>query len=141
MTFAMVVTPQLAKLSPSARQEFVAKVLPRFVKYGLIFAGITLLFGIALSYFLFDALFNPVRAEGIYIGIGAALGLSAIFIGGFVVRPTVMKMSKLAMGAIENPGPPNPELGALQKRLSKAAPAVLVLLVLTLVFMVGAAWT
>ncbi len=141
LAFGIALGPQLVKLSPSARLEFVAHVLPRFTRYVITFAGLTLFFGVVLSYFLFDALFNPIRAEGTYIGIGAALGLTAILLGIFVLVPTAKKLAELAKGALVNPGPPKPELGALQKRLSRTALTGLVLLILTLVFMVGAAWT
>ncbi len=141
LTFGMVVSPGVRKLSPSARLEFVAKILPKFARFGVIFAGLTLLFGVFLAYFLFDALFNPLIAEGTYIGIGAALALIAFLIALLMVEPTVKKVSKLAEGALKNPGPPPPELGSMMSRLRVAARVVLGLLVLTLIFMIGAAWT
>ena len=141
MAFGMVVGPNVAKLSPTARLEFFSKVAPKFLRYAVILAGTTLLFGVALTIDLYGHLFNPLSNSGIYIMIGAALALITFLIGLLIVEPAAHRIAKMCESLLQNPGPPPPEFAPLQKRFQNLAAVGMILLILVLVFMIAAAWT
>lgn len=141
MTFGMVIGPSLAKMTGPARMDFFIKVGPRFTRFAITFAGMTMIFGVLLAYELAPSLYAPLSYRGVYIGIGAVLALIAFLDGLLEVRPTVLKIGRIGQSLQENPGPPPPELEHLSKRLRIGATTGLVLLVLVLVLMIGSAWT
>lgn len=141
MAFGMVIGPGLTRMSPPARLEFFAKVAPRFLRYGISFAGVTLVFGAALAYGEYDFLFSPMRIEGIYVMVGALLALANFFLSVLSVEPTVHKITAICESLLQSPGPPPPQFEPLQRRFRTLASAGIVLLILVLVFMIAAAWT
>lgn len=82
-----------------------------------------------------------MTTEGSYIAIGALLGLAAVLDGALVVRPTANKIAKVCSNLLQSPGTTSEDLPGLVKRLGATATVGMVLLILTLVFMVGATWT
>jgi len=142
MIFAIVIGPSVAKMSPQARTEFFAKVVPKYLSYVRAFAGITLLFGVAMVAVLADgdySIFSPNTTFGLLITAGAVLALITFALAIAVVIPTAKKMSVISQAMLEKTGSPPAELPVLGKRLKMASTVALILLVVVTIAMVGAA--
>lgn len=142
MVFAMVVAPALATVSPQTRLEFFEKVVPRYVRYVVVFSLATLLFGVATVLVIVNGDYSMMSMStsfGLYVSTGALLALVAAALGLGVVSPTALKMSRLAKSLVANPGPPPPEFMALGKRLRLASTSAMLVLVLVVLLMVAAA--
>ncbi len=76
---------------------------------------------------------------GLAFTIGGLAGLAAFFIGFFVSRPAVARMTAIGQQAQAAGGPPSPtqmaEIEALQKTVGQAALRIALLLVITLIGM------
>jgi hypothetical protein len=131
--FASVVAPGLRSLSPTARLEFLSKVVPRAIRFFIGSSTATIVFGLAL-------LFSFPGAYSTTIAAGLALGLIAYLDAILVTLPSLRKADHLAnqMLASGQAGPPSPELAKVLKRGSLGSATVVVLLVITLMFMVTA---
>lgn len=86
-------------------------------------AVLTVLAGWALFFIVWGPVFNT--SKGLAFAVGGVLGLIALGIGGGIVGPTSLKVTRLG-GDIARAGkPPSPEqmaeMGALQKRLTTAS--------------------
>lgn len=143
MVFAIVIGPSLAKMSPQARTEFFAKVMPRYTRYIAIFSVLTILMGIAMVGVMADgdySMFSPSSGTfGLLISTGAILAIITIGLAMSLILPTARKMSVIAQSLLQNPGPPPPEFPALAKRLRIGSTLALVLLIVITIAMVGAA--
>jgi len=142
MVFGMLVGPLLPGFSPSTRAELVMKLFPRFVRYIQVFAGTTVVFGVAAALAFTNgnmALFAPTSNFGLFISVGALLALVALVVGLAVVVPATNKVIRLTGELAKNPGPPSPELQKASNRTRMGGGFVLVLLIIVLVCMVAAA--
>jgi len=131
--FVSVVRPGLRSLSPTARLEFLSKILPGATRFFIGSSTATIVFGLAL-------LFSFPGAFSTTITVGLTLGLIAYLDAILVSIPSLRKADHLAkeMLASGQAGPPSPELAKVLKRGGIGATTVVVLLVITLIFMVTA---
>jgi hypothetical protein len=141
MFLISVLGPGVRTFTPQASLEFLTKVGPGQLRFFLGAATATIVFGLAL---VFDAFGSDASAWPSSIDVGMVLGLLAYLIAAFVAAPAFRNADKVAHEITSSQGPPPLELtaklGAYLKRGSMAATAVGVVLFLTLIFMVGAAF-
>jgi len=142
MVFGMIVAPGLAKLTPQSRAEFVLNVFPRYVRYTVVFAIITLAFGVGSLIVFTNGNFSMLALTssfGMYIPAGALLALIAFAIGISVAIPAANKVVRITKSIAGNAGPPPPELLAASKRMRVGTTATMVILVLVTILMVAGA--
>jgi uncharacterized membrane protein len=140
MVFGIIIGPSLAKLSPQARGEFMAKVMPRYLRYFEIFSGMTILFGIVAEDVLLNGDFSSVSFStsfGLYITTGAILALVVFAVSFSVIIPMTRKIIRIAESMMKTPGPPPPELAVLLKRQRVVTTVSLVLMIVVTVLMVA----
>ena len=140
--FTTVVGPVLPRLSPPARSELILKMFHRQATYIEIFSGLTVVFGVGLALARSDgdlSIFLPTSSWGLRITAGATIALIAFVIAFAIVIPGVKNLIKMVEQMQQNPQQPPPaEFFGVQKRIRYGAMAVLILLIIVLVFMVGA---
>jgi len=115
-----VVGPGLQTLSPSSRLEFIARVIPKVLRFVIYSAVGTMGFGVLLyAYSLTDSSFSPSWA--LYTGVGLALIVAAIAFS--ITIPSFRRMSKIAQSIVsgETQGPPPPEMQVLARRAGMGA--------------------
>ena len=143
LTFRLVLTPLMPKLSGSTRGELVVKLFPKFLTTVVSFAGMTGAFGILLAFTLSseDPNLYPLSGMwGLRIMIGASVALIVFLLGFLVSLPAVKKMAgMLTEMQAKNQQQPPPEFPKLQKRVAMLANIGLILLVIVLMLMVSAA--
>ncbi len=142
MVFGMIVAPGLARLSPQSRADFVLNIVPKYVRYTVAFALVTLVFGIGSVIAFANGNFSVMSmstAFGMYISAGAVLALVAFGIGVGVAIPAANKLVKITKSMAGNAGPPPPELMAASKRMRIGSTVSMVILVLVTIFMVAGA--
>jgi len=142
MVFGMVVGPGLAKLSPQSRADFVLNIVPKYVRYIVAFAVVTLVFGIGSVIAFANGNYSVMSmstAFGMYISVGALLALVAFGIGIGVAIPAANKLVKITKSMAGNAGPPPPELMAASKRMRIGSTVSMVILVFVTIFMVAGA--
>ena len=143
LTFRLVLTPLMPKLSAPTRGELVVKLFPKFVVTVISFAGMTVVFGILLTFTFIST--DPIQYSlsnswGMKVVFGASLALVVFLLGLFVTLPTVKKLGGiLTEMQAKNQQQPPPEFAGLQKRVAMVANVGLILLAITLIFMVSAA--
>jgi hypothetical protein len=137
--FISSVAPGLRSLSPGARIEFSAKVGPRLIRFFVISATLTIVFGLSL---LFEAFGGNTAAWPQSIEIGFSFGFLAYLVALVVTVPASRRLDKISQGLLNNPnaGPPPPEFAKNFKTLGRAAVLVAILLLLATIFMVGTAF-
>jgi uncharacterized membrane protein len=142
MVFVMVVAPGLAKLTPTSRADFAMNVVPKYVRYSLIFAIVTIIFGIG-SLIVFANGHSSVIAMstpfGRYISAGAILAVVAFGLGIGVTIPSANKIVKITKSMVGNADPAPPELLAASKRMRLGSTMAMAVLVLVTIFMVAGA--
>jgi len=139
LVFRLILTPLMPKFSAPTRGELVVKLFPNFVNALAIFATSTGAFG--LLHLLVSSIEEPPHFSLILppITIGATLAVIVYLVLLFVVRPSIMRMSRiLSEMQAKNQQQPPPELPKLQKRVATLANVGLILLIGVLVFMVYA---
>lgn len=143
ITFIVSLQPSLTKFSPQANGEFIVKALPRLVHSIQVFSVLTLIFGPLLAFTMNDGepnVFNFVSPWSVFITIGAAFGITMLLMVFFFLTPTANRLVRAVSNMQKNPQqPPLAELKKLRTRMAIGTPLGLVLLLLTEVFMVGAA--
>jgi len=142
MIFGFVVGPTMTRLSEEARLEFIAKVLPRYVRFGAGAAGSTILFGLIFTFALASgdsSMLSPSNPFGLQLTIGALFGFGAFLVVVLLVAPATRKATRIAQGTIEGKRGISSEMIQTMKRLRMGAMVVLVLLLLAFTFMVGTA--
>jgi uncharacterized membrane protein len=142
MIFAIVIGPSVGTMSPAARTEFFANVVPKYLRYVEVFSILTILFGVATAVVFADgdySMFSSSSTFGLLLSAGAILGLVAIGLAMAVVVPTARRISKISQGMLQKPGPPPAELLGLAKRLKVSSTSALAILVLVTMLMVAAA--
>jgi uncharacterized membrane protein len=139
LVFRLIVTPLMPKFSAPTRGELVVKLFPNFVNALTIFATSTGVFG--LLHLLASSIEEPSHFSLIVpsIVIGATIAVILYVVLLLVVRPSIMRMSRiLTEMQAKNQQQPPPELPRLQKRVATLANVGLILLIVILVFMVYA---
>ncbi len=143
LTFIVSISPSLRKFSPQANGEFVLKAMPRLVRSIQVFSVSTLIFGPLLAFTMNDGppnAFDLVSPWSQFITAGAAFGITMLLMVFFFLTPTANRLVRAVSDMQKNPQqPPLAELKLLQKRMAIGTPLSVALLLLTEVFMVGAA--
>ena len=143
MIFGMILSPALPSMNPSARSEFMVKVVPKYMRYISMVIVSTLVFGGALAlYMAYDGTgFSFSGQWGLSIMSGAGLALLVAIIGLGVIIPALRKVVRLTKEMQANPtAPPSPEIGKLMGRVKVWSLVGMIMLFLVVVFMVSAAW-
>ncbi len=142
--FNLGIGPSLAKLSPSAGGEFFVKVTPKIINFFRIVSGLTVLFGFLLLYSFTNGnleLASPSNYWGLKIIGGALFGFIAFLLVQLEVVPTSHKaLKELSQTTLHGSQQPSDRFLRLVKRSSYGAALVFVLLLVTIVFMIGAAF-
>lgn len=142
MLFSMIIGPGLAKLSPESRGDFVLTIVPKYVRYSVTFAVLTLIFGVSSLVVLANGNFSmmaPTTPFGMYISAGVLFALIAFAVGLGVAIPAANQSVKILKTIAVSSGPPPPELKAASDRMRMGSAITMVLLVLVTVMMVAGA--
>jgi len=141
LLFAMVVGPTIGDFTPATSGEVVIKMLPKILRYLMIFVGLTPILGLLIVFSTPGGMsaLAPTTTYGRFISAGAFLSLVTwvVFFG--VSYPTGRKIVAITKEFVKNQTPPPPGLPKLAMRLKISAGIGLVLLVAILVCMVAAA--
>jgi len=141
MLFALVVGPTIGDFSPPTSAEVVVKMLPKYLRFIVIFTLLTPILGlvtiIASSNGDFSV-FAPSTSFGAYMSAGAILSLVSWLVVFAVVYPTGRKIVKITEEFVKNQTPQPPGLPRLAMRLKISSGIGLALLIAILVCMVAA---
>ncbi len=141
--FNLGLGPSLAKLSPSSSGEFFVKVAPRLTTFFRVVSGLTVLFGFLLLYSFTEGnleIASPSNIWGLKVTSGATVGFIAFLLIQLEMAPTFQKALKELQTALQNNQPPRDKFLRLAKRVNVEAALVFVLLIVAIIFMIGAAW-
>lgn len=139
---AFVLGPGLQKVSAPSRLEFMAKVMPKIIRYILGMIAGTLIFGLLLLYFLINGDFSalsPATPFGVAISAGMTVAVITAIVAVTVTVPSFRRVIAIADQILKSgQQPPPPELMKYSKRARMGSIAGVVLLLLVLVLMVSA---
>lgn len=140
IVFAFVVAPALSKLTPSGSGEFTVKVLPSVIRFFQATAGLTVVFGLALLFNMGGpSLLSLSNSYGLNLSLAVTFALAAFIMSEFVGAPALLKVVRMARAALTSPThAPPPEFPKALRMADLTGRATVVLLLITLVFMVGA---
>lgn len=142
MVFGMLIGPTLPALSPTSRNELIVKLVPRYVRYGQVFALITPIFGLSLALYISHGsfrIFTPNNVFSEFIAIGALLSLVGWAITFSVLTPAAGKLVRLTKESMSGEGAPSPELLKASKTMRISSAAGMVVLLAIVACMVYAA--
>ncbi len=139
-----VVGPGLQTVSAPSRLEFMAKVMPKILRYIMMMIASTLVFGLLFLYFFIGGDFSrlaPSTPFGIAISAGMVVAVITALLGVGMVIPSFRKVIAIADQMLKSgQTPPPPELMKYSKRARLGSIAATSLLLLVLVMMVTAAF-
>ncbi len=142
MLTTFVVGPGLHTVSAPARLEFMAKVMPRIIRYIIGMITGTIIFGLLLLYFLIGGDFSvlsPSTTFGAALSAGMTLAIIAVVFAGTVVIPSFRRVIAIAEQVLKSgQTPPPPDLMKFSKRARLGSVTAAVLLMFVLVMMVTA---
>lgn len=140
IVFAFVVAPALARLSPSGSGEFTVKVLPSVIRFFQATAGLTIVFGLALLFNMGgQSLLSPSNTYGLTLSLGVTFALAAFVVSEFLGAPALLKVVRMARAALTSPThTPPPEFPRALRWADLTGRSTVLLLLIALVFMVGA---
>lgn len=139
--FGFLIAPRIGQTSPSTAREFFLKVGPAVLRYFQVIPALTILFGLLLLGNIVGGdwgQLSPSTAWGFDVSLGMLFAIAAFVVGEAGAAPALHRL----IGVFERlgtPGGPGPE--AIPPAVARArllASASLALLVVTMVFMVGA---
>jgi len=140
--FAMVVGPTIGDFTPAASGEVVVKMLPKYLRFIVIFTLATPILGLVTLLASSNgdlSVFSPSTSFGAYMSAAAALSLASWVVAFVVVYPTGRKIVKITEELVKNQAPQPPGLPKLAMRLKISSGVALALLIAILVCMVAAA--
>ncbi len=135
-----VLSPSLQLLTPPARLEFSAKILPKIIRFVQVAAGSTLLFGLLLLYTYYDGNFTFLHTttQGYELSAGILLAVVVTVIAFAVTIPAFKAISRISNSLLQGgQQPPPPELAKYGKRAMVASILSLVILLVVLAMMVS----
>jgi uncharacterized membrane protein len=138
----LIIGPGLQTLTAPSRLEFIAKLIPKIVRYvrGMIVG--TFLFGLLLLYYWVGgdfSMLSPSTGFGAALSAGIGIALIAAVLAFTVVLPSFGKMASIAAEVLKSGGqPPPPEMMKYATRARVSSMVGLVLLLLAVVMMVAA---
>jgi len=142
MLFALVVGPTIGDFTPATSAEVVVKMLPKYLRFIVIFTLLTPILGLVTLLASANgdfSVFSPSTSFGAYISAGAILSLITWLVVFAVVYPTGRKIVKITEEFVKNQTPQPPGLPRLAMRLKISSGIGLALLIAILVCMVAAA--
>ncbi len=139
---AFVLGPGLQKVSAPSRLEFMARVMPKIIRYILGMVAGTLLFGLLLLYFRVNGDFSAL-SQATPFGIAMSGGMTLAVIAAIVVVtftvPSFRRVIAIADQVLKSgQQAPPPELMKYSRRARMGSVAAVALLLLVLVLMVSA---
>ena len=143
MLFAMVVGPTIGDLTPATSGEVVVKMLPKYLRFLVIFTVVTPVLGLvtALSSLNGDfSILAPNSTFGDWMSAGALLSLISWVVTFGVVYPTGKRIIRITEEVVENQTPQPPGLPKLAMRLKISSGIGLALLIAVLITMVAAVY-
>ena len=141
MLFAMVVGPTIGDFTPATSGEVVVKMLPKYLRYIMIFTGLTPILGFVTALSSSGgnlSVFMPNSDFGVFISTGALLSLVSWIVTFGVVYPTGKKIVKITEEVVRNQSPQPPQLPKLAMRLKVSSGIGLALLIAIMICMVAA---
>ena len=129
-----VIGPNVRTLTPAAGTEFMAKVMPKVIRFFLAAIGSTFLFGILLFFYI-----GANFASSLYVGIALALVIAAVVFS--LTVPSFNKVIKISQERIASgaQGPPPPEMMKFSKRARTGSLIGVALLLVVLALMIVSA--
>ncbi len=144
MILEIVLVPSLSSLSTQTSNEFVSTVFPRLARFHDIMSTGAVVFGASLLYVISGgdlSTLSPKTTFGLSISIGVGLGLTAFLLGSLVIIPSVRRVAKIVKKMEDsNRDESMREVSRIVNRIKVIGPAGMFVLILTLVFMVAAAY-
>jgi len=142
MLFAMVVGPTIGDFTPETSGEVVVKMLPKYLRYLMIFAVLTPVLGLATALYSSNgslSIFTLSTTFGAYMTAGAVLSLLSWILAFGVVWPTGNRIVSITKDMVRDRTPQPPVLPKLAMRLKISSGIGLAVLIAILVCMVAAA--
>jgi uncharacterized membrane protein len=139
---AFVLGPGLQNLSAPSRLEFVAKLIPKILRYTMGMIAGTFIFGLLLLYEFIGgdfSMMSPSTTFGAAISGGIAIAVITAILAVTVVFPSFRKMASMAGDMLKSSGQaPPPEMAKYARRARVSSMLGVVLLLLVVVMMVAA---
>jgi len=131
-----VIAPNVSKLAPPANLAFFAYVIPKILRFFQVVVGSTLFFGILLFLDVGSGL-RPDQTNEIYLGVAIAIAAAVVAFAETI--PSLSRVSKIAGEAIQNKGPPSPDIAkyANRARIGSIVGMLLLLVVLSVMIASG----
>jgi len=142
LLFAMVVGPTIGDFTPSTSGEVVTKMLPKYLRYSVIFTLLTPILGLATALYSSNGSFSIFTTDstfGTYMAAGALLSLITWIVVFAVIYPTGTRIVKITQEMVNNKAPQPAVLPRLAMRLKISSGIGLALLIAILICMVAAA--
>ena len=140
---ALVIGPNLRKLTSAASLEFNAKVLPRVIRFVQVMIGTTFLFGILLLYYYYNGSFSPLSTttQGMELSLGIILALLTAVVVWTVTVPSFQRVIKISNDLLEGgQQAPPPDLAKYGGRARMGSLAGILLLLVVLAAMISAGY-
>ncbi len=141
LLITFVLGPGLQTVSPPARLEFLAKVMPRILNYIVGMIAGTILFGLLLLYFFIGgdfSMLSPSTTFGTALSAGIGLAVITVIIAVTMVVIPTRRIMAIAQQVLKSGETPPPELMKLSKRARMGSVMGAVLLLVVVVLMVSA---
>ncbi len=139
--FGFIVAPKVGQTSPAASREFFVKVAPAVLRFFTIVPGLAVVFGLLLVYNITGgdwSMLSPSTSWGFDVSTGMGFAFAALVVGEVGASPALHRVVRI-MTDLGSPGGPGPEqIPPAVQRARILATASIVLLIITMVFMVGA---
>ena len=143
MLFAMIVGPTIGDFTPATSGEVVVKMLPKYLRFIVIFTVLTPILGLVTLLSSSNGSFDVFMSGsnfGAYMSAGALLSLVTWLVTFLVLYPTGRRIIRITEEMTKNQTPQPPVLSKLAMRLKISSGVGLALLIAILVCMVAATY-
>jgi len=141
--FAMVVGPTIGDFTPATSGEVVVKMLPKYLRYIVIFTVLTPILGLVTLLSSSNGGFGVFSSNsnfGAYMSAGALLSLLTWIVTFLVLYPTGRRIIRVTEEMVKNQTPQPSVLPKLAMRLKISSGVGLALLIAILICMVAATY-
>ena len=139
--FGFVVAPRVGQTSPPAAREFFLRVGPGVLRFFQVVPALTIVFGLLLLYNITGgdwSQLSPSTAWGFNVSLGMTFALAAVVVGEAGASPALHRLIGI-FDKLGTPGGSTPDqIPSAVNRARILATASIALLLITMVFMVGA---